>query len=200
MGAPRPPTLPSYDYGHNIVYKYIPKLGLFFLVFYFWSRDQFFVIVTKFWSRWQFQLSSWPNFCHDDKKLVAMTIGIVAWPIFSTIPIVIVTKFLSRWQKIGHASKNKKPERKALNDLFKENSQNSSWLCFHFVSLLLFYGKVWKDLEADTNIQSKTFYTHRPLPTKPESPGRREYNRAESDMLVNFIIILFKIFAALGEK
>ena len=55
-------------------------------------------------------LSSWQKFGHDDKKLVAMTIGIVTWPIFChrdqnlvtmTIGIVIVTKFWSRWQKIG---------------------------------------------------------------------------------------------------
>ena len=39
-----------------------------------------------------------------------------------TIGIVIVTKFLSPWQKIGHATKNKKTERKALivkYDMFK---------------------------------------------------------------------------------
>ena len=54
-----------------------------------------------------------PIFCHDDKKLVTMTIPIVIvtkiWSRWqkighATIPIVIVTKFLSRWQKIGHAT------------------------------------------------------------------------------------------------
>ena len=48
-----------------------------------WSRDSgpfflfFFCRVTNFlsswqkiWSRWQFQLSSWPNFGHNDKKVL----------------------------------------------------------------------------------------------------------------------------------
>ena len=79
--------------------------------------------VTNFLSSWQkfghddkklvamtIGIVAWPIFCHRDKNLVTMTIGIVAWPIFChrdknlvtmTIGIVIVTKFLSRWQKIG---------------------------------------------------------------------------------------------------
>ena len=81
------------------------------------SRDQFFVIVTKIWSWWQFQLSSWPIFCHRDQIFVTMTKN---WSRYNSNChrdqfFVIVTKFLSRWQKIGHATKNKKTERKALS-------------------------------------------------------------------------------------
>ena len=76
--------------------------------------------VTNFLSSWQkfghddkklvamtIGIVAWPIFCHRDKNLVTMTIGIVTWPIFChrdknlvtmTIGIVIVTKNWLRWQ------------------------------------------------------------------------------------------------------
>ena len=66
-------TLFCYDYSFEklkwkpCLLKTAEKLSF---CFFFWSRDQFFVTMTKNWSWWQFQLSLWPNFCHDGKKLV----------------------------------------------------------------------------------------------------------------------------------
>ena len=86
------------------------------------SNILFFIFcrVTNFLSSWQkfghddkklvamtIGIVAWPIFCHRDKNLVTMTIGIVAWPIFChrdknlvtmTIGIVIVTKNWLRWQ------------------------------------------------------------------------------------------------------
>ena len=58
------------------------------------------VIATNFWSRWQFQLSLWPNFCHDDKKLVTRQFQLSSWPNFCHDDKKLVT-----WQKI---KKNRK--------------------------------------------------------------------------------------------
>ena len=74
---------------------------------YWWGTNK--EVIRAFLSVFLFFVA-WPIFCHRDKNLVTMTIGIVAWPIFChrdknlvtmTIGIVIMTKFLSRWQKIG---------------------------------------------------------------------------------------------------
>ena len=50
------------------------------------------VIATNFWSRWQFQLSSWPNFCHDDKKLVTRQFQLSSWPNFCHDDKKLVTR------------------------------------------------------------------------------------------------------------
>ena len=93
-------------------------------------RDQIFVTMTKNWSRDN-------SNCHRDQIFVTMTKN---WSRDNSNChrdqfFVIVTKFLSRWQKIGHATKNKKTERKALRHNNRDKSSHCSLI--HIQSFMI---------------------------------------------------------------
>ena len=98
------------------------KFGAFLSVFFFLSRDQFFVIVTKIWSWWQ-KIGRDDNWnCHRDQNLV--TIGIVAWPNFCHDDKKLVT-----WQKI---KKQKERPLKSIRVLDWEKYILESVPCYSF--------------------------------------------------------------------
>ena len=108
---PCPSILDDVDWDFINVQAYLMMMGVWSMYKYpcWWSSGFNPCLKTNF-------LSSWPIFCHRDQIFVTMTKNRSSDNSNCHCDqfFVIVTKFLSRWQKIGHAAKNKKTERKAL--------------------------------------------------------------------------------------